>query len=133
MSDQTIHLLLSLDAKPEDDDKDLARLTEQLREDITELDVEDVHLVHAGEAPERAKADGSIAWGTLLVALAASGGVLTTLINVLQSWLTRHERRSITVEIGGDKLEVTNISSEEQQRLINAWLSRHRESEKAND
>jgi hypothetical protein len=31
----------------------------------------------------------------------------------------------VTLEIDGDKLEVTGLSSEEQQRLINAWLSRH--------
>lgn len=133
MSDQTIHLLLNLDTEPEDDDEELARLTEQLREDLMELDVEAAYLVRAGEAPERAKAGDPVAWGTLLVTLAASGGVLTTLINALQSWLTRRERRSVTVEIGGDKLEVTGISSKEQQRLINAWLSRHRGIVVAND
>jgi hypothetical protein len=62
----------------------------------------------------------------LLLTFAASGGVLTTLINVLQSWLSRHERRSMTLKIGDDELEVTGISSEQQQQLINDWLSRNK-------
>jgi hypothetical protein len=88
-------------------------------------DIEAIDLVHAGEIPERAKASASVDWGTLLVTLAASGGVLTMLANMLQSWLTRYDRHSVTLEIDGDKLEVKGISSEEQQRLIDAWLSRH--------
>ncbi len=126
MPDQTTHLMLRLDAGPDVDDEELAELTRQLREELLELDVEAVDLVHAGELPEKAKGGGDpVAWGALLVALAASGGVLTTLINTLQAWLTRSERRSVILEIGGDKLEVTGVSSEEQQRLINTWLSRH--------
>jgi hypothetical protein len=125
MPDQTTQLMLNINAGPETDEEELAELTRQLREELLELDVEAVGLVRAGEAPERAKAGDPVTWGALLVALVASGGVLTTLINTLQSWLTRHERRSVTLEIGGDKLEVTGISSEEQQRLINTWLSRH--------
>jgi hypothetical protein len=125
MSEQRAQLILDIDAGPDTDTEELAELTQQLRRELSELDVEAVDLVRAGEAPEGAKAGDPIAWGELLVTLAASGGALATLINVLQSWLTRHERRSVTLEIEGDALEVTGISSEEQQRLINTWLSRH--------
>ena len=125
MLDQTTQLVLSIDAGPDTDVEELAELTQQLRSELLELDVESVDLVRAGEAPERAKAGDPVTWGALLVALTASGGVLTTLVNTLQSWLTRHERRSVTLEIDGDRLEVTGISSQEQQRLIDTWLSRH--------
>ncbi len=126
MTDRETRLVLNIDAGPEADAEELAELTRQLREDLLHLDVETVDLAHAGEAPTGTKAVDPVTAGTLLVTLAASGGVLTTLINALQSWLTRHERRGVTLEIGGDKLDVTGISSEEQQRLIDAWLSRHR-------
>ena len=125
MPHQTTQLMLTLDAGPEADDEELAELTRQLREELLELDVETVDLVRAGKVPEKAKAGDPVTWGALLVALVASGGVLTTLINTLQSWLTRHERRSVILEMDGDKLEVSGVSSEEQQRLINTWLSRH--------
>ena len=125
MTGQTTQLMLNIDAGPETDVEELEQITRRLREELAELEVEAVDLVRQGEVPRGAKAGDPIAWGALLVALTASGGVFTTLINTLQSWLTRHERRSVTLETDGDKLEVTGTSSEEQQRLINAWLSRH--------
>jgi hypothetical protein len=125
MTDQTTQLKLNINAGPEADIEELAELTRQLREELIELEVEAVDLVSAGETPAEAKAGDSVTWGTLMVTLAASGGILTTLINVLQAWLTRHEQRSVTLAIGDDKLEVKGLSSEEQQRLINTWLSRH--------
>jgi hypothetical protein len=125
MKDQTTQLMLNIDAGPEADEEELEWITLRLREELRELDVEDIDLVRMGEIPDRAKAGDPITWGALLVALTASGGVLTTLINAVQSWLTRHEQRSVTLEIGGDKLELTGISSQEQQWLANAWISRH--------
>lgn len=133
MANQTTQLMLNIDLGPEVDVEELEELTRQLRQELLELDVEAVDLVRAGEAPERAKAGDIVTWGMLLVTLAAPGGVLTTLINVLQAWLTHDERRSVTLEIDDDKLEVTGITSEERQRLINAWISRHSEILIAND
>lgn len=125
MSGQTTQLMLNVDAGPETDGEELEYLTRQLREELAELEVETVDLVRAGSVPQGAKAGDPMTWGALLVALTASGGVLTALISALQSWLTRHERRSVTLDISGDTLEVTGISSDEQQRLINAWINRH--------
>ncbi len=133
MPEKTKQVILNIDAGQEDDPEEIERFTQQLREDLTELDVEAVDLVRAGETPAKAKVGDPIIWGTLLLTLAASGGVITTVINVLQSWLTRQERRSISLEIDGDKLEIKGISSKEQQRLINEWRSRHTKGEVGND
>ena len=132
MTNQTVRLMLNINAGADADVKDLEQLTYYLKGELAGLDG-DVDLVRAGETPKKAKAGDPVIWGKLLLALTASGGVLTTLIGVLKSWLTSHERRSVTLEIDGDKLEVTGISSKEQQQLINAWLSRHREILIAND
>ncbi len=133
MPEKTKQVILNIDAGQEDDPEEIERFTQQLREDLTELDVEAVDLVRAGETPAKAKVGDPIIWGTLLLTLAASGGVITTVINVLQSWLTRQERRSISLEIDGDKLEIKGISSKEQQRLINEWRRRHAKGEVGND
>lgn len=126
MSRKTTQLLVTLDAEPDTDSEELERLTRQLWEELAELEVQ-ADLMTGGPAPVNAKAGDVITWGTLLLTLAASGGAITTLINVLQAWLTRHDRRCVTLEINGDKLQVTGISSAEQKQLIDAWLSRHRE------
>ena len=124
MSRQATQLIVTLDAEPETDTEDLERLTRQLREELSELDVQ-ADLMTGGPAPANAKAGDIFVWGTLLLTLAASGGVFTTLFGVLQAWLTRHDRRCVTLEIDGDKLQVTGITSTEQQRLIDAWARRH--------
>ena len=126
MTDQTGQLLLTLDAGPGADAEELAEVARQLRTELLELDVETIEFGSSGETPEGAKAGSAVDWSTLLLTLAASGGALTTIIGVLQSWLTRFEKRSVTLEIDGDKLEITGISSKEQRRLVDAWLSRHR-------
>lgn len=129
MSNQTIQLVLSINAGEETDAEEMEALTQQLYRDLLELeDVESVDLVRAGKQPERAKVSDPISWGTVLVTSLAAGGVITTLINAIQSWLTRNERRSITVEIDGDKLQITGISYKEQQQIINAWISNHTKS-----
>lgn len=125
MSDATTQLTLYLDAGPESDAEELTELTRQLRDELLDLDLESVDLVSNGVLPPKSKVVEPLTFGAILLTLAASGGVITTLINAIQSWLTRHDRRSVTLEIDGDKLEVGGISPEEQRRLINAWADRH--------
>jgi len=125
MTDKPTQLLLSIASDPETDEQEMEELNRQLRKELMELDVDAVDQVGSGRAPAGAKGD-PVTLGTLLVTLAASGGVLTTVINTVQSWLTRQERHAITVEIGGDKLTITSVSSEQQQRLINDFIRYHK-------
>jgi Effector Associated Constant Component 1 len=136
MVNNEAHLVLNIDSSSSADDDDaeeLAQLTQRLREDIEELDVEGVDFVRSKEdLPKGAKAGDAVAWGSLLVTLATSSGVIPALVNTLQSWLMRHEHRSMTIVMGEDKLEVTDISSDEQKRLIEAWI-RRQEKKKEDD
>jgi hypothetical protein len=118
-------LLINLEVSPETDVERLVEATRQLRRELLELDVEAADFVAAGPAPQTAKAGMPIDWGKLLVTLTASGGALTTLINVLHSWISRRQQGSIALEIDGDRLEITGTPTEEQRRLIDLWLSRH--------
>ena len=123
MHDQ-IQLKLVINTTLDTDDRELDRLTRQLRREILELDVEDVALAESEESPTGAKGD-AITLGALLITAATSGGLFPGLFDLLKSWLTRHGLRSVTLEIDGDKLEVKGISAKEQQQLIDAWMSRH--------
>ena len=82
MSRNTTQLIVTLDAELDTDTEDLERLTRQLREELSELDVQ-ADLMSGEPAPANTKAGDVITWGTLLLTLAASGGAITTLINVL--------------------------------------------------
>jgi len=126
MSGNNIQLTVTLDAEPDTDAEDLERLTRQLRDELSELDVQ-ANFVAGGPAPANTKAGDVIEWGTLLLTLAASGGVITTLINAIQAWLTnRNQPAAVTVEMGGDKLQITGNPTDEQQRIIEAFLHRNR-------
>jgi hypothetical protein len=103
---------------------ELSRLTRRLRADLLSLDVETVDMVKAVPAPDDAKAGDAIEWGQLAVALVASGGILTTLISAIQSWLTRSKANAVVIEIGGDRLELRSTSLEEQSRIVDAWIQR---------
>ena len=57
--------------------------------------------------------------------LAQSSGLLTKLIETVQSWISRGGERSVRLEIDDDVLEVTGITREDQRKLIQAWIDRH--------
>ena len=123
MSSAPTQIILGIDAGPDSDEEELAGLALGLREDLQELDLESVQLGSGGEGPAGAKAGDLIAWGTIVVGLASSGA-LTALINAVIAWVTRHQTASVRVKIGEDELELTGASSDDQRRLIDAWLKR---------
>jgi hypothetical protein len=46
-------------------------------------------------------------------------------VRAVSGWLGRRPNRSVTLEIDGDSIHVTDPSAEDQQRLIDAFLVRH--------
>jgi hypothetical protein len=118
---------IALQIEPVDclDEEACAVITRQLRVELLQLGADRVDYATGLSVPAGAKGDvGTL--GTLLLTLAASGGVLTTMINGVQSWLaSKRERGTATLEIDGDKLTVTGISTTDQSRLIDAWINRH--------
>lgn len=63
------------------------------------------------------------ALGALIVHLANSQ-LLGAVVAAVGSWLGG-SKRSIKLELDGDALELTGISSQEQRRLTDEWLARH--------
>ena len=118
---------ISSEEEAEDSGADLDELeinTLSLRDELSDADVIDrIDLVtKKGEAPKGAKPGGELVeWGSLVITLATT--VAPSLSNLLQSWLTRHDKQRIVLEVGGDKLEVTGISDIERSRVIDAWIS----------
>jgi hypothetical protein len=117
---------LVLKPGPELDTEDRERLTRQLRAEIAELDVESVAFAAGGAVPAGAKAADPITVGALVVALSASGGVFTSLIDTVREWLGRHAgAHRISVTIDGDTLELERASAGQQRELVEAYVRRH--------
>jgi hypothetical protein len=126
MTDQTIRLTLNVHDTQGTDAEELSTLTQQLRDELLDTDVKEVSFISEDNAPEGSRAVDPVTLGTLVVAFAASGGVFTTLINTLQSWLSRDEKHSITLEgADGNKITITGRPSPEEKQLIETWKSKN--------
>ena len=127
MAVEKVNLRLIIDKEPDEDieDEELDKLAQQLLEDLSELDLESPDWDITEQIPDDAKAVEPVTIGSLLIA-AASGGVITSLINLLKDWLIRNERGSITIETKeGDKISITGITSEKILKVYDDWKKRH--------
>jgi hypothetical protein len=46
-------------------------------------------------------------------------------VAAVRSWLGGSGQRTVKLEMDGDLLELTGVSSKEQRRLTDEWLRRH--------
>ncbi|HZD69624.1 MAG TPA: hypothetical protein VFA45_12130 [Actinomycetes bacterium] len=122
--EQSATLGIQVAVGPDSDAERVAEATLQLRRELLDLDVEAVELVRAGEPPPGTRAVELAALGALLVTFAKSQ-MLTAVVAAVRSWLARSQQRSIKLELDGDVLELTAVSSREQRRLTDEWLRRH--------
>ncbi len=97
--------------------------TLHLRRELLELDVDAVEQARAGEPPPGTRAVDFIALGTLVVTVANSGLVKAAVPPCGPG--LGSPQGSIKLQLAGDVLELTGVTSEEQRRLAGAWLRRH--------
>jgi hypothetical protein len=109
---------------PDTDAEELAEVTGRLRRELLDLDVISVEPASSGQLPEDAKGVGLRALGELVVQF-ADADVLQLLVSTIGSWLGRQRHRRIKLTLDGDSLELTGVSSAEQQRLVDLWVNRH--------
>jgi hypothetical protein len=125
MDNEHRELALELETLPHTDSEELAALVQRLRGELLDLDVDRVEPLTAGEAPEGAKGVELLALGVLVVQFVLQPGVLTSIVDGVRSWLQRQSVRSVKLTLDGDSLEVTGVSSEEQDRLVELWIARN--------
>jgi hypothetical protein len=105
----------------------LDSLTGFLRQELLQLDVEDVTALRAGEAPPGTRGFDVVAVGGLMVTLGRSVAGLRAVVSAVGKWLGRGEgtARTVRLEIDGDVLELSGATAADQQRLIELFVSRH--------
>jgi hypothetical protein len=108
------------------DAEELSELTLWLRQELLELDVEEIDLAKRGTAPSGTKAADVSELGTLIITLATSGTLLTAVVKTITSVVSRHQYRSATLKVDNDVLELAGLSTRAQQRVIEDWISRHK-------
>jgi Effector Associated Constant Component 1 len=106
----------------------LDELTHSLRQELLQLDVEDVTAQRAGSPPPGARGGLDAAQvGGLMVALGNDAQGLAAVIAAIKAWLARRHgaRRSVRLEIGGDVLELSSATVADQDQLIRLFVDRH--------
>jgi hypothetical protein len=119
--DVSMRLEVALDA-----DADAAEFEDEtalLRSQILELDVTSVQRPSGGPAPEGTRAGDVALVGTLLVG--AGREMIGPVIRAIEAWVTRRRMRSVKLTLGGDTIELSNASSDDQRRMVEAFISRH--------
>jgi hypothetical protein len=124
MEERPATLGIQVGAGPGADDEEIAEATLQLRRELLDLDVDAVELPTAGEAPPGTRGVELAALGALLVTVSQSQ-LLGPVLGAVRAWLAGGPQRSIKLELGGDSIELTGVSSNEQRRLVDEWLRRH--------
>lgn len=124
MDEHPARIGLQVVVGPDGDAEEIAQATLQLRRELLDLDVDAVEAPQAGEPPPGSRAVDVAALGALVVNLADSQ-LLAAVVAAVRSWLAGSSRRSIKLQLGGDALELTGVSSKEQRRLTDEWLARH--------
>ncbi len=114
-------------SEEEADAERVAELTGYLRDELLDIEVDDVSAVPAGEVPPGARAVDVTQIGALLVALGSSATALNQVVTAVRSWLgrCRDARPSLHLEMDGDVLEVSKATDEQVEEAFRAFVQRH--------
>jgi hypothetical protein len=130
MSAPSSQVRLVIDASPDTDLEELASLTQQLRAELLDLDVEEVEVPRTEVTADHTKAGDVFTWGTILVSLGGAIDLLPAVVGLVQNWLARRQQHSVTMEINGNKIELTGVSSDQVQQFVDLWMARYPPSER---
>lgn len=105
----------------------VAVLARYLRAELLQLDVDDVTAADAGEPPHGSRGSEVAVAGGLIVAIGQAADSLRSVILTIRDWLRRGERagRVVRLEMDGDKLELSQASATDQERLLELFILRH--------
>ena len=142
MVDESLKLRIDLDVGADADAAEVEEATLQLRDELLELDVEDVERLSGGRPPADTRALEAVLLGALVVT--ATQELVRPVVRAVADWLARRSKRrsgqvladsaggsdlvadrSIQVEVDGDVIVITDPSAEDQQRLMEAFIARH--------
>ncbi|TYK53115.1 effector-associated constant component EACC1 [Actinomadura decatromicini] len=105
------------------DAEELDSLRSELSEELALLDVDALEPVVEGKAPPGTRGLEAAAVGQLLVK--AGPGMVLPIVRAVRGWLRRSRARSVELSIAGDSIKLSNISLEEQERLLEIFLAKH--------
>ncbi|MFJ9021959.1 hypothetical protein ACIRPU_18620 [Streptomyces sp. NPDC102259] len=122
--DTTLRILVTEEGA---DPEDIADLTGCLREELLQLDVEDVTSVPGEPAPPGARVVEVAAIGALLVTLGSTAKGLSQVLDVIREWRGRHResRPALRLTLDDDVLEISEATDEQLAKAFDLFERRH--------
>lgn len=77
--------------------------------------------------PTGTKAGAVSITGVLVASGVISASTVKAIATVVTAWLQRSGARSVTIEHGEDRLEITGISQRQVDTLVDEWLDHRRQ------
>ena len=113
-------------AETDADETRLDELTRGLRQELLELDVDDVSTASRGAAPEGTRGLEVAAVGTLLVMLKDNIPLIQQVVTAVRGWLDRGAKpgvqRSLKLTLNGQTLELSAATDAQQQALVDQFV-----------
>lgn len=125
VSVDTRELAVEVNVEDDSDAEELAQLAARLQAELFCLDVQSVTSIPDGRMSESSKGVSLLATGGLLVRFLGRQETLQSIIDSVRLWLGRQHARSIKLTLDGDSLELSRVSTAEQEQLIELWMMRH--------
>jgi hypothetical protein len=111
-----LEIRLSIGEDP--DANELASAASKLRRELLELPVADVQLSSSGPPPPGSRAADAVEVGALVVALARSPGLASSIGQALSAWISSRHGRSAVVQLGDDRIELSGIAEGDQAHML---------------
>jgi len=125
LAEGDMDVLLVVQPDPEADAEETDTLVRRLRSELAGLDVDDVRTVASAEVPEGAKSADPVTIGAIVIAMSASGGLFTSVIETVRDVLARQaDRHKVVMTIGGDSIELMSATDEQRDELVRALVQR---------
>lgn len=108
------------------DDERIDPSTASLRRDLAELDITAIDRAPGFPTAEGSRGFDAGALSALLVSVEPGLELLKAVVATVGAWLKRDPSvRNCTLEIAGDRLEMTGLSEDEQRGYAEAWIRMH--------
>ena len=112
---------------PDFDAEELDNAATSLRLELADADA-DVHDLPAGAAPEGTRAIDAATIGGLAVSVSGGLTVLREVLTMIATWRQRGQGSAVRLKLGDDEIELSEATSADQERILEAFLDRQRAS-----
>lgn len=116
-------LRLDVVIDPDAEAAELDAETGRLQEELLGLDVDAVDRAPGEPPPPGTRAAEVALLGTLLVGVGKE--TIAAVIRTIEAWVERRSSRTVKVTLGDDSIELSNVSDQDQRRLIESFVARH--------